>query len=134
MSELRTLSFICSFCGKSESDHVRIAAGPTVYICNECVEVAAEHLRATEIKVRQAWLRQEGWSTLLEQHGAITAEADTWAESSRWGALVRFSVAPSTCDDSAVRSSAVFATRDEAEQWCERVIDAVAPLLKEMEQ
>lgn len=47
-------SLICSFCGKAESDLVRIVPGPTVYICNECVGIASEHLRATEIKVRPA--------------------------------------------------------------------------------
>lgn len=48
-------SLICSFCGKAESDLVRIVPGPTVYICNECVGIASEHLRATEIKVRPAF-------------------------------------------------------------------------------
>ena len=127
-------SLTCSFCGKSESDHVRIAAGPTVYICNECVEVAAEHLRATEIKVRQAWLRQEGWSTLLEHQDSVLADAETWAEGEQWRALVQFRIDDATCDDSVIRTPPVFASRDAAEQWCERVIDAVAPLLKEMEQ
>lgn len=27
----------CSFCGKTESDDVKIIAGPTVNICQECV-------------------------------------------------------------------------------------------------
>ena len=29
----------CSFCGKSQNDVRKIIAGPTVYICNECVEL-----------------------------------------------------------------------------------------------
>ena len=29
----------CSFCGKSQNDVKKIIAGPTVYICNECVEL-----------------------------------------------------------------------------------------------
>jgi len=29
----------CSFCGKSQHEVRKLIAGPTVYICNECVEV-----------------------------------------------------------------------------------------------
>jgi hypothetical protein len=127
-------SLTCSFCGKSESDHVRIVPGPTVYICEECIDVATEHLRATEIKVRQAWMRKADWSTLLEHQDSVLADAETWAEGKQWRALVQFRVDGATCDDSMVRADPVFASREAAEQWCERVIDAVAPLLKETKQ
>ena len=29
----------CSFCGKSQHEVRRLIAGPTVFICNECVEL-----------------------------------------------------------------------------------------------
>lgn len=29
----------CSFCGKSEDDVEKLIAGPTVFICNECVDL-----------------------------------------------------------------------------------------------
>src|SRR5262249_56457099 len=29
----------CSFCGKSQNDVRKLIAGPTVYICDECVEL-----------------------------------------------------------------------------------------------
>jgi RNA polymerase-binding transcription factor DksA len=29
----------CSFCGKSQYELRRLIAGPTVHICNECVEL-----------------------------------------------------------------------------------------------
>jgi ATP-dependent Clp protease ATP-binding subunit ClpX len=29
----------CSFCGKSQNDVRKLIAGPTVYICDECVEI-----------------------------------------------------------------------------------------------
>lgn len=32
----------CSFCGKSQNEVYKIIAGPGVYICNECVELAKE--------------------------------------------------------------------------------------------
>jgi len=33
----------CSFCGKTEPE-VQVVAGPGVYICNECVDLAAKVL------------------------------------------------------------------------------------------
>ena len=32
----------CSFCGKSQHEVRKLIAGPTVYICNECVEVCLD--------------------------------------------------------------------------------------------
>jgi ATP-dependent Clp protease ATP-binding subunit ClpX len=32
----------CSFCGKTQDDVKKLIAGPTVYICNECVELCGE--------------------------------------------------------------------------------------------
>jgi ATP-dependent Clp protease ATP-binding subunit ClpX len=29
----------CSFCGKSQDDVKKLIAGPSVYICNECVDL-----------------------------------------------------------------------------------------------
>ena len=29
----------CSFCGKSQHEVRKLIAGPTVYICDECVEL-----------------------------------------------------------------------------------------------
>jgi hypothetical protein len=34
----------CSFCGKSQGEVVKLIAGPTVYICNECVVVCDQIL------------------------------------------------------------------------------------------
>ena len=31
----------CSFCGKAQAHVGKVIAGPTVYICNECVELSA---------------------------------------------------------------------------------------------
>jgi hypothetical protein len=33
---------LCSFCGKSERQVKKLVAGPGVYICDECVDVANE--------------------------------------------------------------------------------------------
>lgn len=32
----------CSFCGKEQGDVGYLVAGPTVFICNECVELCRE--------------------------------------------------------------------------------------------
>ncbi len=32
----------CSFCGKGQDEVKKLIAGPTVYICNECVELCNE--------------------------------------------------------------------------------------------
>ena len=32
----------CSFCNKSQTDVKKLIAGPTVFICDECVEVCNE--------------------------------------------------------------------------------------------
>ncbi len=29
----------CSFCGKSQREVKKLIAGPTVYICDECIEL-----------------------------------------------------------------------------------------------
>jgi hypothetical protein len=36
---------ICSFCGKSQKTVAKLIAGPSVYICDECVELARTGLR-----------------------------------------------------------------------------------------
>ena len=35
----RTDNLICSFCGKSQDEVKKLIAGPTVYICDECIEL-----------------------------------------------------------------------------------------------
>src|SRR5258707_4646355 len=32
----------CSFCGKSQNEVQKLIAGPTVYICNECIDICNE--------------------------------------------------------------------------------------------
>ena len=35
-------SLYCSFCGKSQDEVRKLIAGPTVYICDECIELCNE--------------------------------------------------------------------------------------------
>jgi len=41
----------CSFCGTLKTDVARLVAGPTVYICNECVELCEDVIGAGEASV-----------------------------------------------------------------------------------
>lgn len=34
----------CSFCGRQDHETARMVAGPTVYICSECIENCADIL------------------------------------------------------------------------------------------
>ena len=33
---------VCSFCGKSEAEVVKLIAGPGVFICDQCVDLCQE--------------------------------------------------------------------------------------------
>ena len=35
----------CSFCGKSQQDVKKLIAGPSVFICDECVELCNDIIR-----------------------------------------------------------------------------------------
>jgi len=39
------IEILCSFCGKSQEDVKKLIAGPTVYICNECIDLCNEIVR-----------------------------------------------------------------------------------------
>ena len=47
----------CSFCGKSQHEVRKLIAGPTVYICNECVEVCLDII--AEDRVHEARTKQQ---------------------------------------------------------------------------
>ena len=34
---------LCSFCGKSQRQVKKLIAGPGVYICDECIDLATDH-------------------------------------------------------------------------------------------
>ncbi|MGQ0793891.1 MAG: ATP-dependent Clp protease ATP-binding subunit ClpX [Deltaproteobacteria bacterium] len=51
----------CSFCGKSQKEVKKLIAGPTVYICNECIELCNEIIADEDAK--ESHLRKR-YSTL----------------------------------------------------------------------
>jgi ATP-dependent Clp protease ATP-binding subunit ClpX len=58
--EKENSTLYCSFCGKSQHEVKKLIAGPTVFICNECVELCVDIIR------------EESKSTLsIESHGGV---------------------------------------------------------------
>ena len=51
----------CSFCGKSQHEVRKLIAGPTVFICDECVELCMDIIR------------EENTSSLVKSHDGIPA-------------------------------------------------------------
>ena len=45
MTHLKDTPLRCSFCGKTQDEVKKIIAGPTVYICDECVELCNDIIR-----------------------------------------------------------------------------------------
>ena len=61
-------SLRCSFCGKTRDQVRKLIAGPTVYICDECVglcnEIMAEEWQETKEEISSS--KQEGKNDLSE--------------------------------------------------------------------
>ena len=49
----------CSFCGKSQHEVRKLIAGPTVFICDECVELCMDIIR------------EENKSSLVKSRGSV---------------------------------------------------------------
>lgn len=59
--EVKDGKLYCSFCGKSQKEVKKLIAGPTVYICNECIELCNEIIADEDAK--ESHLRKR-YSTL----------------------------------------------------------------------
>ena len=57
-------TLFCSFCGKSQHEVRKLIAGPTVFICDECVELCMDIIR------------EEHKSTLAKSHDGVPTPAD----------------------------------------------------------
>jgi ClpX C4-type zinc finger len=47
LSTSRPTTLYCSFCGKAQGEVAKLIAGPTVYICDECVDLC-QHIMSGE--------------------------------------------------------------------------------------
>ncbi len=64
---------LCSFCGKSQDEVKKLIAGPSVYICDECIqlcnEIIAEEIEQEEAKSRRAQIpKPQGIKEFLDQY------------------------------------------------------------------
>ena len=51
MSEKSDIDVICSFCGKSQDEVKKLIAGPSVYICDECIDLCNEIVSEDRLQV-----------------------------------------------------------------------------------
>src|SRR5258707_12326424 len=62
----------CSFCGKSQNDVRKLIAGPTVYICDECIElcndIIAEEWEEEKSKEIRSLPKPSEIKTVLDQY------------------------------------------------------------------
>jgi ATP-dependent Clp protease ATP-binding subunit ClpX len=63
----------CSFCGKSQKEVRKLIAGPTVYICDECIDlcndiIAEENARATQVVSRSAVPKPSDIKKILDEY------------------------------------------------------------------
>ncbi len=62
----------CSFCGKSQSEVKKLIAGPTVYICDECIDLCNEI-------IMEEWSQEKGRSgTQIPKPHEIKASLDAY--------------------------------------------------------
>jgi ATP-dependent Clp protease ATP-binding subunit ClpX len=57
----------CSFCAKPSSEVEKVIAGPGVYICNECVGLCGEILRAEQGKPSAPHAKLPAWEKLTDE-------------------------------------------------------------------
>ena len=56
----------CSFCGKSQHEVRKLIAGPSVFICDECVELCNEIIREEAAEVTESQKKEAGYPTPRE--------------------------------------------------------------------
>ena len=65
MIKLRKLR--CSFCGKKETQVSKLVAGPHVYICDECVEIASQIMNHSQDNNQPPKVQPSGLRKLLSR-------------------------------------------------------------------
>jgi ATP-dependent Clp protease ATP-binding subunit ClpX len=61
----------CSFCGKSQNEVKKLIAGPSVYICNECIDICNEIINddeQQELATRTALPKPQEIKTFLDEY------------------------------------------------------------------
>ena len=62
----------CSFCGKSQNEVKKLIAGPSVYVCNECIDICNEIINDDEqsetASVRSALPKPQEIKAFLDEY------------------------------------------------------------------
>ncbi len=61
----RSGNLVCSFCGKSQKQVRRLIAGPTVFICDECVYLSLSIISREGLNLRAAYFSFQFVAKLL---------------------------------------------------------------------
>ena len=51
-------SLFCSFCGKNQKEVKKLIAGPTVFVCDECVELCMDIIKEDTTKYNKEKIKQ----------------------------------------------------------------------------
>ncbi|MBI2339707.1 MAG: ATP-dependent Clp protease ATP-binding subunit ClpX [Deltaproteobacteria bacterium] len=67
------MNLSCSFCGKSQREVKKLIAGPTVYICDECIDlcndiIAEETIKQEQLRVRATIPKPKEIKTILDEY------------------------------------------------------------------
>lgn len=68
MSEQQDESLNCSFCGKNEKRVERLIAGPSVYICDECIKLCNDIIREKTTEIPQKLPRPKEIAQFLDEY------------------------------------------------------------------
>ena len=59
----------CSFCRKDETEVLKLVAGPRVYICDACVNIAAQLMNDSPVDSQVRGPKTSAWRKLLDRIG-----------------------------------------------------------------
>ena len=52
-------SLFCSFCGKNQKEVKKLIAGPTVFVCDECVELCMDIIKEDSKKIIKSKIKKD---------------------------------------------------------------------------
>ena len=64
-------NLVCSFCGRSQNEVRKLIAGPTVFICDDCVYLSLSIISRDQINLRVAYFSFEFVAKLLFQFARL---------------------------------------------------------------
>src|SRR6201988_1698984 len=68
----------CSFCGKLQNEVKKLIAGPTVYICNECIhicnEIITDDQQAESVATRPPLPKPSAINSCLDEYVIVQGE------------------------------------------------------------